>query len=243
MRYMALALVLALGLVPVCGFSQETDQTEAPADSVRAEETDQALASEPAPAGAPYSIADTRVTEDVKRSLFVDLKGAVAAGVLDSLSLHLRSLDPEEYAETYIAYSLPGDDGEPVPWAIARFTPDLKTEFLGLVPQAPAPAKVSAEESGAGSSTQRVVVGRWKDDGILVDRYTLYRQGPLFYLKMEFTDGSSTTRRVEERSVSRGTRYDMVQRSRWGDYWLLTHSGNLESRDNEGLISTAHPIK
>jgi hypothetical protein len=185
---------------------------------------------------------DERVTEAIRRSLFVELRAAVAAGVLDSLSLHLRSLDPEEYAETYIAYYIPGEDGKPVPWAIARFTPDLKTEFFSSSPQSVAPAKSSTKEAG-GSSTARVAVGRWKDDGILVDRYTLYRQGPLFYLKLEFTDGSSTTKRVKERSVSRGKRYDLAQKSRWGDYWLLTHSGYLESRDNEGLISTAAPIE
>ena len=242
MRYVALVLVLILGLLPVIGLSQEAEQQGASADSVADPQADPSAAPSPAPAGASYTIIDVAAAPGIKLSVHVDLDAALSSSVLDSLSVHLRFLDPAEYDEIYVAYYVPDENGEPRPWAIARFTPELATEFLTPSPVASASAKARTKQTKAAGASGRVVIGRWLDNGILVERYTIYREGQSLYLKMQFKNGSSTTKRVKERSTSRGRRFDMVEGSRWGDHWVLTAAGYLESRDDEGLISTARPV-
>jgi len=40
-----------------------------------------------------------------------------------------------------------------------------------------------------------------------------------------------------------GQRFDMKEGSSFGDHWVINREGNLQIRDNAGLISTAKRIQ
>ena len=60
----------------------------------------------------------------------------------------------------------------------------------------------------------------------------------------KYKDGSGGKKKqeiIESESIL-GRRFDKVGGSTSGDHWIIDASGNLQLRDNDGLISTAHKV-
>ncbi|MFQ6009285.1 MAG: hypothetical protein ACE5K8_10100, partial [Candidatus Zixiibacteriota bacterium] len=57
-------------------------------------------------------------------------------------------------------------------------------------------------------------------------------------IEQKFKDGSSLKEELLEKRSPLGRRFDKLEGSRSGDHWIIDTHGNLQVRDNEGLIVT-----
>lgn len=58
-----------------------------------------------------------------------------------------------------------------------------------------------------------------------------------------YKDGSGGKEELVESSSPAGRRFDPLGGSSAGDHWILDSNGDLQLRDDEGLIATAKKIK
>ena len=124
----------------------------------------------------------------------------------------------------------------PPPPAPAAPSPRQPSALAGTRP-APAPQT-------SNTPANREVIGRWLDEGAHVGcRITIFREQGNLYVEFNYKDGSSDKERVVESPSSLGRRLDPVASSPSGDYWVIDSRGNLQTRDNDGLFSTAQPIE
>ncbi len=94
----------------------------------------------------------------------------------------------------------------------------------------------------------REIIGRWLDESPFFGRrITIFREDGKLFIEQMFKDGSSLKRELVEKKAPLGRRFDEVDRSsagdRAGDHWLLAADGNLQVRDNDGLITMAKKIE
>jgi len=122
-------------------------------------------------------------------------------------------------------------------WATTHFNPNLEVRILGLTAEA---EKALTQEP---VPANREIIGRWLDVSPFVSsRITIYREDGTLYVEQKFKDGSSSNDELVEKSSPLGRRFDKVGGSTAGDNWVLDSRGNLQIRDNDGLIATAKKI-
>ena len=112
-------------------------------------------------------------------------------------------------------------------------------EALGREQEAAAQIEALEREQEAAAQ----IVGRWLNEGPLRYRMTIFHEGGKLYTEQKFTDGGSLKKEMVEKRSPLGRRFDPVEASRAGDHWIIDSRGNLQSRDNEGLITTARKIE
>ena len=167
-----------------------------------------------------------------KRSLTVRLREPVDKKTLGIMANHLHRQAPN-FERTFIGYLLPGmRDGEGA-WATTHFNPNLKVEILGATKQQLAKAVNSAKNPN--------VIGVWGKG--IYGTHTIYKEGGRIYVTVRFSDGSKMKKELREAKASRGIRYNHVERSPTGDYYVLKRNGKLELRDNYSGIVVLQPIK
>ena len=164
-----------------------------------------------------------------KRSLTVRLAEPIEEATLTSIARGLQSEKPY-FARTYIEYYLPDMVEGAGAWATTHFDPDLNVEILGL--------SVDELEQVSNAPTDPNIIGRWVAQA---DGYTIMirREGNRLLFTRTYADGSEGEHPIRERQGPRGTRYDFIETSDTGDYFVLRADGDLEARDDLGLIFTA----
>ena len=123
-------------------------------------------------------------------------------------------------------------------WATSHFNPVLDVRILGL----------SIEEEkrlvAESISTKRQVIGSWLDESPGIGgRIAIFREGGKLYIEQKFKDGSSMKKKLVEKKTSLGRRFDKVEGSTSGEHWVIDSQGNLQIRDNDGIIVTANKIR
>jgi hypothetical protein len=95
-----------------------------------------------------------------------------------------------------------------------------------------------------GASLPCDTLGRWLDNREnWRNRIALLQCGQDLALHRVFFDGAVVRTAVRERRTAEGRRLQEDEVPVTGDYYLITKSGSLEIRDNDGLIATAVPIR
>lgn len=183
-----------------------------------------------------YSVIATNIIPGIKRSLDVRLSKKVSEEELRAIAVELKSNDSQQYERTFIVYYLPGMTVNAGGWATTHFNPTLDVLILGLTAQEEQ-ALVTER-----ASSDREVIGSWLSE-FMGGRITIYREVGTLYIEMKFNDGSNLKEELQEKSSPFGRRFDIVMGSSFGDYWIIDREGNLEIRDNAGLISTAKRIQ
>jgi len=85
----------------------------------------------------------------------------------------------------------------------------------------------------------REVIGRWWE-GMPFNCITeIYKEKNKYYLVYKLDNGGLVTKEL----TKKGKNTFKVIDSSAGDYFVITENNDLESRDKEGLISTAKPVK
>ena len=80
-------------------------------------------------------------------------------------------------------------------------------------------------------------------DEALGSQITIYREGGTLYLEQTFKGFGSLKEEMVENSSPLGQRFDKKEGSSVGDHWIIDQEGNLQVRDNEGLIVTAQRVQ
>lgn len=190
------------------------------------------------PDDVSYTVIDTDIIPGIKRSLDVRLNQKVSQDVLRAIALELKSNDSRQYDRTFIAYYLPGMTVDAGAWATTHFNPTLDVRILGLT--VPEEKALVTEPLAA----DREVTGSWLDEITYAgSRITIYREDGTLYIEWKFKDGSTLKEKLVEKPSPLGQRFDMKEGSSSGDHWVIDQEGNLQIRDNLGLISTAKKIK
>ncbi len=190
------------------------------------------------PADVSYSVIDTNIVPGIKRSLDVRLNKKVSEDVLRAIALELKANDSLQYDRTFIVYYLPGMAVGDGGWATTHFDPTLDVRILGLTGQEQ--QALAAEPA----PSNREVIGSWLDEITYAgSRITIYQKDGSLYVEWKFKDGSSLQEELVEKPSPLGRRFDKKEGSSFGDHWIINQEGNLQIRDNDGLISTAMRIQ
>lgn len=189
------------------------------------------------PEDVTYEVINEKIMPGTKRSLDIRLNRRVSEKVLRSLAVKLKSSDSGSYERTFILYYLPDMTVDAGAWAKTHFNPDLEVGILGSTAEEAKALRQSSDNSS------REVIGRWLDDGGFSDnRLILFRKDGDLRVEQTYGDGSSRVMEVVEKQSSRGRRIER-KNDDTVDYWLIDESGNLQIRDDEGLIRTAGKLE
>ena len=189
------------------------------------------------PKDVSYTIINTDIMPRMKRSLDIRLNRRVSENVLRSIALKLKKKDKKQYKRTFICYYLPGMTVGAGAWATTHFNPNLQVQILGLSSKLESEIKKSTQDYSGKS------LGRWIDHGIAGGVITIYRQEDELFLEQIFNDKSKLREELIKRASKYGVCFDIKEGSPTGDYYLINKAGDLEIRDDAGLISTAKKIK
>lgn len=182
-----------------------------------------------------YEILEATRVAHSKRTLVVRLNKAASEKALRSIAIELRNQEPQHYDQTFINYYLPGMTVGTGSWATTHFCPNLEVRILGLTPEK------EQRELRQPEDPSRDVVGTWIDD-FLGTKMTIYRQQHQFFLEEKFKDGTALRQEVVETRSPLGRRFNETEEPAEGEYFIINQRGNLELRDNEGLIATARRV-
>ena len=90
----------------------------------------------------------------------------------------------------------------------------------------------------------REFIGSWLDEGrFFGGRIEIFLLDGKLYFQQKFRVGMSFETELVETESPLGRRFDSVEESTTGDHWVIDARGDLEMRDNDGLIRTAKRIE
>lgn len=210
---------------------------EAPSSAAQAHELAE-LSPTTIPPDVTYTVINTEVIPGIKRSLDVRLSRKVAEDVLRSIALDLKRGDPKRYERTFIVYYLFDMEVGAGGWATTHFNAALEVKILGLT--------ATEEESRAMrvEDAAREVVGSWLDQSPVVGgRISIYRKDGKLYMERTFKDGSGYNEELAEKPSSSGKQFEKEGGSNFGEYYIIDQQGDLQIRDQQGLIATARKTK
>lgn len=189
------------------------------------------------PDDVSFSIIETSTLPGIKRSLDVRINKKVSEQILRSIALKLKSSDSQTYKRTFITYYLPGMTIGAGAWATTHFNPDLEIRILGLTSEKE--KKLISEPI----PEKRKIIGRWLDESPFAgSRITIFQKDKKTFIERTFSDNSSIKEELIEKKSQLGRRFDKVNGSNAGDHWIIGSDGNLQIRDNDGIITIANKI-
>lgn len=242
-RRTCLGILLVVGSVACNDASRDQSQSKSNAKDPLAEAPAQAKKSavlSPAsiPADVTYTVINTDVIPGIKRSLDVRLSRKVEEDALRSIARNLKKDDPKRYERTFIVYYLPDMELDAGGWATTHFNPELEVNILGLTTKQEEALATKAEDAS------RKVVGRWLDQSPMVGgKISIYRKDGKLYMERTFKDGSGSNKEMVEKSSSNGKRFEEKSGASFGEHYIIDQKGDLQIRDQEGLIVTARKIE
>jgi hypothetical protein len=202
-------------------------------------QTPQPSASENAgiPPDVSYTVISTDEIPDNGRRLQIRINKMVSKDVLRAIALTLKADEPHPFRRTFMLYYLP--DATPGHGACATtdFDPDLDVQILGFTPE-------QAATIASSSPSNQQLIGKWMDNfpgsSCVI---TIYRANGKLLMDRKFQDGSGGTTALVEKQSPLGRQFEDAEGSDTGDNFVLTPEGDLQLRDNTGLIDTAKPVK
>ena len=89
-------------------------------------------------------------------------------------------------------------------------------------------------------AANREVIGRWVDQAYPMHvEIAIFRKGKSLYLEYYFEGEKPFKMKMVE---TRKNRFEEVNKTNFGDFYIIDSSGNLELWDSQGLIRTAKKI-
>ena len=226
--YLVLAVVLLLDL-SACIDTQITERTEPQPPTVG---TDHAVTSTAEP------ITYTVIEQYGDRRVHLRLDGKIGREELRDLGIKLKSQNPRY---ELIFFYLPGMATESDPWARALFDQSLALEIdIGLSQE----DEKQLLEVLQNQRQDVIVIGRWFHHSIIDSRMsTIFRRGEKLYLEETYTYGYNNMIEINERASLLGRRFDKAEGSSAGDHWIIDSIGNLQLRDDYGLVETGSKVE
>lgn len=190
------------------------------------------------PKDVTYTIIDENIVPGLKRSLEIRLNKKVSEQVLHSIAMKLRNADSNSYEHTFIGYYLPGMEVNAGYWATTHFNPELEVRILGMTVEQEQALTQEPQDAS------REVIGTWLDERPFAgNRITIFRKDGKLFMENRYKDGSGDTKELAATKSPLGQRFDKVDDSTVGGFWIIDSNGDLQLRDNEGWIATAKKIE
>ena len=184
-----------------------------------------------------YTVIEDTKQLGIKRVVEIRLDKRVSEEMLVAIAKKVRASDNGYYERTFIGYYLPYMQVGTGYWASTHYNPDLNVKVLGLSADAASTLSAKPEVS------TRDEIGRWLDDSpSMGHRIAIFRDNGKLFMELTGYDGSSGTNEIIESQSSLGRRFSKPSGSTSGDHWILDSNGNLQVRDNQGLIYTDEKI-
>ncbi len=181
-----------------------------------------------------YTIINSRSSHNIRRSIYVRLKQKTPESDLRSIAYDLKNKADKQYERTFISYYLPGVATKDMAWAVADFNPELEISILGLT------IEQEVNLSKESKNLSREIIGAWLNEYVICCKITIYKHKGKLYMERKFVDGSLGSEEIVKKNSSlSGKCFEDKKGSAHGDYYRINNQGNLETRDNEGLISTS----
>ena len=178
-----------------------------------------------------FSILSDTSMGNTKRSVDVRLKSKVSEDELEKYAQTIKDNGKASYTRTFISYYLPDMNVGSGAWATTHFNPDLDVKVLGLS------LKGEQKFDETPKDNSREVVGIWFDERPYVGaKITIYKKESKLFIDTVYKDGSGSTEQLKESNVGQSRRLEKLEKSSFGEYWMLTNGGELEIYDNDGLI-------
>ncbi|MFC1679030.1 hypothetical protein ACFL2T_02340 [Elusimicrobiota bacterium] len=203
-----------------------TSKTQAPASSSKKES--------PKSSELTYKVIKSNILPGIKRSLDVRLSKKVSKKTLRRIALELKNRDRRKYDRTYIVYYLPGMKVGTMAWATTHFDPELKVNIQGLT------LEEEKKRLNRGRDPSRKVIGKWIDKGT-GNIYTLFQKESKVYMDFLYKDGSGSAKEMRQKRSPFGQGF--VQKRGSQDVFVIDQEGNLQVRDDMGLVFKAHKAK
>ena len=185
-----------------------------------------------------YTVTNEESFGEEKLSLEIRLERRVSEEELKEIAMELKNARSEKYKRTFIGYHVAGMPTNTGYWATTHFNPDLEVRILGLSPDEVTDLSTKPEVEN------RDEIGRWLDDRpFLGKRVVIFRENGKLFMESTYDDGSSGIKELVESKSALGRRFQELRKSTAGDHWILDSNGDLQLRDDEGLISTAKKIQ
>ena len=182
------------------------------------------------PEDVTYKIIQENKIPKIKRSVDIRINRRASEDELREIALTIEAKDKSQYERTFICYYLPDMIVDEGAWATTHFNPELEVKILGATEEELA---ILGEVST--SDTEREIIGIWLDENIPA-KLVLFRKNGKSFIETTYKDGSIGTYEMIEKNTSRGLRFDDKKGSAFGDHYLINKNGELELRDDEGLI-------
>ena len=190
------------------------------------------------PADVSYTVIDETRLPGIKRSVDIRLNKHVSEDTLTAIAKDVRASDGVRYDRTFICYYLPDMQVDAGAWATTHYNPDLDVRILGFT------ADAAASLSAKPDATDRDEIGRWIDESPLTgSRIVIFRKDGKLFMELTYQDGSSGSNEIIESQSTLGRKFSKPGGSTTGDHWILDFNGDLQLRDDEGLISTAKKLQ
>ncbi len=234
-NFLAISLLLAPGCgdAPSTSTPSKSQPASAPATTVTASTPSSAI-----PADVTFTVINETKLPGIKRSVDIRLNKHVSEVTLNAIAKTVKASDSSNYERTFIGYYLPDMQVDAGYWATTHYNPNLDVRILGL--SADAAAKLSAKPE----TTNHDEIGRWLDESPFTGkRIVIFRDNGKLFMESTYKDGSSGTTEIVESQSSLGRRFNKPGDSTAGDHWILDSNGDLQLRDDEGLISTAKKLQ
>jgi len=190
------------------------------------------------PADVTYTVIGETRLPGIKRSVDIRLNKHVSEDTLAAIAKAVRASDGGRYDRTFIGYYLPDMQVDAGYWATTHYNPDLDVRILAFT------ADAAASLSAKPDATDRDEIGRWLDESPLTgSRIVIVRNDGKLFMELTYQDGSSGSNEIIESQTTLGRRFSKPGGSTTGDHWILDSNGDLQLRDDEGLISTAKKLQ
>ncbi len=185
-----------------------------------------------------YSIINDQSYTNVKRSVDVRLKNRITIEQLTSLAHEINNLNKKSFKRTFILYYLPDMKVDAGAWASTHFNPNLKVEILGATIE----EVQKLMEPIARNNNQKLIGNYFKDRGFK-SRISIFKENGKIFKQDVALDGSQGIQEFKGSQTSQGLRLDEIEGNDYSEFYLINNDGNLESRDDQGLIETLKKIK
>ena len=188
------------------------------------------------PPDVSYKVITTDEIPGNGLRLQIRINKIVSKDVLRAIAMTLKATESRSYDRTFMFYYLP-DMTLNGAWATTHFDPDLDVQILGFTAEQATALSVPAPSN-------QDTIGRWLDnEPYASSQITIYRANGKLLMDRKFYDGSSGQFTLVEKQSPLGRRFEDVDRSDTGDYFLITPDGDLQIGDNTGVVATATPVK
>lgn len=180
-----------------------------------------------------YAIAQDYKKPDIKRHIKVVLSSRISESLLTKLAHQLKASDTGHYKNTFIQYTLAGQNPLDGYWASTDFTPELNVAIFGL-------SQTELDHLLTTPNRTPTSIATWlRTSHGATYMVELYDQNQQFLIRTHYSPTNYKDEVVQTEKTAQGQRITTTQQNDFGEYYVMNKQGDLEFWSNNGRYYTA----